>query len=63
MACRSIKSVLSNRESKGSKTLSLGGSVSACLSPCWNAISEVKIRDAAGTVQVCGVAATVYLIC
>lgn len=63
MARRSIKSVFSNSKSEGSKSLSPGGSVLACLSPCWNTISELKISDAAGTVQVRGVAATAYLIC
>ena len=62
VARRSVKSVLSNRESEGSKSLSPGSSVPACLGPCWNTISELKISDAAGTVQVRGVAATAYLI-
>lgn len=44
-------------------SLSPAGSVSACLGPCWNTISELKISDAAGTVQVGSVAATAYLIC
>lgn len=60
---RSIKSVLSNTESEGSRSRSPGSSAWACFNPCCNTISVLKVSAAAGSAQVHRVAAPVHLIC